>query len=359
MAGQQFSIRKNRLEKALYKGMQLLEDESIVCSKEEEAHFFFLPMIDSGAADWQWGRLRFGLELPLDGVCYLYAMAANDKEAEEILQDPQIEILDKKRYLSSRNSIRFINQSDVLLYEIEGRYLWIAMEIIGDDAAISDIAVWSREDSFDSFMKAFPEVYQEKNSFFHRFLSIFSSLYNDFEERISHMDELLDIDKAPQGLLEIYLKWLGIDADGGFLDREMLKVFLREAGTLIPYKGTKGSLERICEIFVGEKPVVLERGLMQQYIRGSDKGIYDLLYGSSPYDVTLLLEQMLDAHRKEQLLHLLRQFKPARCRLRLVFLAKSGVLDSYTYLDKNAVTFTQEEGRLDSTALHDGAIVLS
>ena len=70
------------------------------------------------------------------------------------------------------------------------------------------------------------------------------------------------------------------------------------------------------------------------------------------------MTNIVDEHRKEQLLHLLRQFKPIRCRLHILFLKPRGVLDEHTYLDWNAVTFSQEEGNLDASTLLDGAIIL-
>ena len=42
----------------------------------------------------------------------------------------------------------------------------------------------------------------------------------------------------------------------------------------------------------------------------------------------------------------------------MVFLEPAGVLDEHSYLDENAVTFTQEEGVLDVAQIADGTIVL-
>ena len=151
---------------------------------------------------------------------------------------------------------------------------------------------------------------------------------------------------------------MGIDVDGGFLEEEDLRTLLRESGELIKYKGTRKSIERICELLIGEKPIILERGLMQKYVRNSEQEIYDTLYGDSPYDVTLVMSNVVEEHKKEQLLHLLKQFKPIRCRLHILFLKRRGVLDEHTYLDWNAVTFAQEEGNLDASTLLDGAIIL-
>lgn len=355
MAGIQYSIKKNRLEKALYKGITHDAMGDRIYTKEEGDHYMILPALDSGVEDCQWGRIRFSMNLPENCVCYLYAAASNERTGEELLMDREIGLMDKKRFLSSITCLRFINKSDVLLYEIEGRYLWIAVEIIGEGVTIENMVVQAPG---DNFMQLFPEVYRQKNSFFHRYLSIFSSIYNDFDDRLTHQDALLDIEQAPAELLELYVKWLGIDVRGGFLEEKELRALLREARDLIQYKGTKWSIERICELLIGEKPVIVERGLMQRYVRGTEQEIYDRLYGSTPYDVTLLIGTIVDKKKEEQLLHLLRQFKPVRSRLHIVFLKDSGILDEYSYLDKNAVTFEQKVGALDLAQVLDGTIIL-
>ena len=97
---------------------------------------------------------------------------------------------------------------------------------------------------------------------------------------------------------------------------------------------------------------------MQRYIRRNERKLYDGLYGDSPYDVTLLLKHYVEERKKEQLLHLLSQFKPLRSRLHIVFLEPTGVLDEHSYLDNNAVTFTQSEGMLDAARIADGTIIL-
>lgn len=207
-------------------------------------------------------------------------------------------------------------------------------------------------------MQTFPEVYREKNSFFHRYLSIYSSIYNDFQEKLDMRSELLAIEEAPLSLLELYAKWLGIDVDGGYLGEDILRKLLLAAPELLRKKGTRSCIEQICMILLGEKPVIAERGRMQPYVRREEKARYDSLYGESPYDVTLFLQCYVEEKKKEQLLHLLRQFKPVRCRFHIVFLEPSGLLDEHSYLDKNAVIFLQEDGRLDAAQDADGTIIL-
>lgn len=355
MKGLTFSIKRPQLEKAFYSGMELLEDDTVVCGEGEGPFFWLSDALDSGMKDCPWGRLHFQMTLPANCVCYLYAAAANEAGKRELLTDSGIPILEKKRCLSDMRCLRFINRRDVLLYELEGRYLWIAVEMFGGGAVFSDFVVHVPG---DSFMQVFPEIYREKNSFFHRYLSIYSSIYHDFQDVLDHRANLLDVDKTPKELLEVFLRWIGIDVDGGSLQEELLRTLLREAPWLIRYKGSAKCIKHICRIFVGEEPTILERNLMQRYVKSTQKETYDSLYGESPYDVTLLFTIAVDGHKKEQLLRLLEQFKPIRCRLHILFLENRGILDTHTYLDRNAVVFTGEEGSLDVSTPADGVITL-
>lgn len=355
MAGFTYELKIPQLEKAMYHGMTLDEKGVISSDSQEFSHYVVFPVIDSGLEDCPWGRLKLKLSASSNSVFYIYAAAAADTVGHEMLYDPSISFEEKKKHLVGMKALRFVNKKDVLLYEIEGRYLYFIVEILGDSASFKDVVI---NVPGDNFMGAFPEVYREKNSFFHRYLSIFSSIHNDFQDQLDSRQDLLDIDKASKKCLEIYLKWLGIDVDGGFLDEEDLRTLLKETPELLKYKGTRKSIERLCELFVGEKPTILERGLMQGYVATDEQNLYDNLYGDSPYDVTLMMNAVVEEHKKEQLLHLLKQFKPIRCKLHILFLMDRGIQDEHTYLDLNAVIFSTQQGNMDESTLTDGAIVL-
>jgi phage tail-like protein len=183
-------------------------------------------------------------------------------------------------------------------------------------------------------------------------------MYNDFQEKLDHREELLDPEKAPEERLVLYAHWMGLELTGGYLDTEVLRTLVREAGELNRRKGTKSCIERICQIMLGETPKIVERSLLQRYVRTDNEEQINRLYGDSPFDVTLMIRTPVDEQKKKQLLLLLNQFKPVRSRLRMVYLQESGVLDGHTYLDQNALTFTQSDGVLDAGQLSDGTIVL-
>lgn len=354
MAGIQFTIGANRLDKSFFYGIEKDGENGIRCS-EEGMHYMILPLLDSGVADCPWGRISFQLDLPEDTVFYLYLCAVNEPIGKELLMNEEVGFTEKSRFLAENKCLRFINKKDVLLYEIEGRYLWIAIEIIGEGVKMSNMVVQAPG---DNFMQTFPEIYREKNGFLHRYLSVFSSLYNDFQYKIDHVEDLLEPEKMPVPLLEMYLRWFGIDVSGGFVQEETMRALLKEAAWLMANKGTRKCINRLCELFIGGKVVILERSMMNRYLNSGQKEIYNALYGDSPYDVTLLIDAKVELSKRRQLLHLIEQFKPLRCKLAVVFLEDSGVLDSYSYMDCNAHVFTNHVADLDDEQLMDGTVII-
>lgn len=362
--GMQYSIKNNRLKKALCQGFQI-RDDSLIVDREASRHLLILEALDSATEDCPWGRLCFDETFDSETVFYVYAFAQNEKN---FLHDGQVQeintfMLDedtpfevKKEFMKLAGVQRFIHKSDVLLYELKGRYLWIAIEILGDAGGqLSRLRVQSPG---DNFMQAFPEVYQNYGDFFHRYLSVFSTIYNEFQEQIDHRYQLLDLDQAPVELLNQYAEWLGVIVQGEFLSEDSLRALIKEAYLLNKYKGTRKAIQRICEIILGEVPVIVEKNQVNEYIRTSEAAVADRLYGSSVHDVTLLIKGYVDEKKRAQLLYLLRQFKPIRSRIRIVFLQEMGILDSYSYLDVNARTFEQQIGTLDDHQLMDGMVIL-
>lgn len=355
MAGIKYSIGKNYFKRAHLSGMHIEEGDTLCTDKDIETHTAVMPVIDSGIEDCAWGRLKYDQERDANAVVYLYLIASNERGLFDTLCDAGVPIDKKKQLVRAGGGLRVINRSDLLLYELSGRYLWIMIEVVGSYAKLGGIRAHAPG---DNFMATFPEVYREKNSFFHRYLSIFSSMYNDFQDQLDHREDLLDLAHAPQDLLLLYAHWLGLELNKDYFDVEVLRTLVREAGELSRMKGTKGCMERLCQLLIGETPQIVERSHLQRYVRLEERERIDRLYGDSPFDVTLMLRRPIDEKQKKQLLMLLGQFKPIRSRLRIVCLTDSGVLDGHTYLDENAVSFVQSDGMLDGGRLADGTVVL-
>ena len=124
-------------------------------------------------------------------------------------------------------------------------------------------------------------------------------------------------------------------------------------------KGTKKAIRTIAKIMLGEEVLLLEHNIMEDYLAGKERMDIAKLYGSSIYDVVMLVEHPVSELVKSQLMYLIDQFKPLRSRIHIVHLKSDGMLDSHSYLDMNARVFEVENGGLDENQIMDGVVTLT
>ncbi len=349
MAGITYSIRKNRFKEGSLRGLTIEEDGSLLLAEDTSIHMLFLKGLDSAIPGATWSRLSFSLDVPDNVTTYTYLFASdeeywyenNEAHSFDEYLTGEADVREKKLFLEKFKAKRTVNKTDILLYELQGRYLYIAMELSGTAAGIlKDMRV---ERGADIFHEAFPEVYRENNSVFHRFISVYNSLYNDFDKDITRLPDILDPDTCPKECLGIFLSWMGIELDGDFLKEGVLRTLAKEAYHLNRLKGTKTCLERLIQILLGERPLILEQNMIKAY---EEKGeiLGEAFQKGSIYDVNILIRKKLSERERFQLLFLIDQFKPIRARIHIIQLREGGVLDSNVYLDMNA----RVEGTVDA-----------
>lgn len=366
MPGRRYGIAANRLKKGSFDGFIYREDNSIETVASAYEHMFALNAIDGVDNDSNWGRFFMKLEIPQNVICNIYIYASNRKEIyynekvvniEEYLHDENNTIYDKRRFIKNTGWQSFIGMNDILLYGVCGRYLFLVVEIIGEGkTVISDMAVMS---DYEDFMEFFPEVYRERDSFFHRYIAIFGSVYHDFERDYQGIKDIFDLDKTPMVLLPVLAGWMGLDLTGNILDEATTRRLVKNAYDLNRMKGTRGAIERVTEIILGEKPTIIENNqLRESEKKGLVKDEVAKYYGDSRYDVTIMIHKNISDEKKVQYSFILNQFVPIRCRIHIVYLRDRSVLDEYTYLDVNAEIYEKSEAVLDSRVGIDNYITL-
>ena len=346
-----YSIKSNRIKSAYVQGFTYDSDGLLTLDESASEHHIFFRPLDGVIDGSEWGRISARLNASEEMVCYIYLLATDvtDVRTDEhglipiadMLCEPGISPYDKIRFMSEHGAKRLVNCEDAVLYDLEGRYLYIAIEMMGYGAASIDRIRVSAVG--DNFMDTFPQVYQERNSFFHRYLSVFSSIYNDISEQNEHLYEMLDLNTCSPELLEMYGSWFGIDLKGGFLEEDVLRQIVREAYTLNKLKGTRRGIERILTIILGEEPVILENRVQ----------------GGGVFDITILVNRKMTEELRHQLTFMVDQFKPLRTRLRILQMEHEAVMDGNSYLDMNAAIPADKQMILDEEALYDGAFVLT
>ena len=312
-------------------------------------HRVFLPGLDSARADCAWGRLSLQCSLGAESMLTVRAFASNQDRVirggetvriDELLLDPEVHCREKERLFTLAGGMERSGVRDVLLTEQTGRWLWLWLEVTGtEEGALENMRVYVPGDNFFS---TFPQVYQTDNDFLRRYLSIFSTMYQDFQEEIDGIPELLDVDTAPEAMLPMFASWLGLETDGTLFSPEELRRLLRAAPELLAAKGTRGAIEKAVKLFVEERVYVVERNLLSP-----DQQHSETLYGSTPYDFTVMLDRAMDEKLRLRLRFLIDQLRPARSRCRVIFLEECRGLDAFTYLDVNGAVLQNAPGSLD------------
>ncbi len=324
MAGKTYSIKRNRIKDAVLEGFTVQED-CLVADESVYRNIVIFKPIDSGKKDSEWGRFALKAQMESNMLITIYAIAVNVKLPEE--ETSQIDFF-KREGVQCTKGMR-----DVLLYSLEGRYLYLAITVEETGTCIlENMKVYQHG---DTFMEELPEIYRDRNSFIHRYMSIFSTVHGEFQDEIDGLDKILDLDTCPVELLPVYASWMGIEISSKFLPEKTLRTFVKELYTLTGYKGTRYALERVFQIILGEDVRIIEN----QNINFTGDIIEGLPYGKAergPFDVDVLVRKRLSETMYQQLLFLANQFVPARTVLHIDVLGESSVMDSGSYLDMNA-----------------------
>jgi phage tail-like protein len=139
----------------------------------------------------------------------------------------------------------------VLLDGIAETYLWLRLDF--------DVPAGAGTVSLDglrirypdrSWMDELPAIYREDPPSavqLRQFLAPFEALYGDIDEAIDGLPGLIDPATAPAAQLPELLSWLGFPPTAG-LDPQIQRDLLRQAGSLLMERGTRGALERMLAI---------------------------------------------------------------------------------------------------------------
>ena len=356
-----FVLNHSRLKRSLRQGFKLREDGSLLATEDTVHRFCILGRLDSNLPDCKWGRLAMRLELAGDMILTIRAFASNQPEfiqsgkvtsVDDFLLDDSVPAQRKEKLFGLANGVQYSGQRDVLLYGQEGRYLWLWLELDGvGTAKLSDLRVYAPG---DIFLDTFPQVYRNDSDFFHRYLSIFSSLYNDLDETIDSLATYIDLDTAPAAVLPVLAGWMGLELDGDLLTEKELRRLLRAAYPLLSVKGTRQAVEGIVKLFVEEPVYIVERNLLS----GAQQESGGSLYGDTPFDFTILINRGSDEKLRSKLQMMVEQFKPLRSRANIVFMGDCGTLDGFSYLDVNGAVLQNSPASLDESSALTGMYYL-
>ncbi len=307
---------------------------------------FISHALDSMEVDTVWHRCKIECSIPADASLNVAYFASNHNTLEykgmehnldEIIFTSLVDSREKEALLANRWQEIIVNGADFPLHKARGRFIWFKIELISYDGEKPEIKDIKIEFPLKPITDYLPEIYQRDEKSYdvlNRFLGIFQALMDDLDESIEDVSRYLDLEQVNLEFLYWLSSWLKID-NYHIWPEEKLRVLLRNASQLYQLKGTRFSIEKIVEMYTGEKPFIVESFAVEEY-RSS---LYKRLYGDNKYTFTVLVKEHLLPFSQHyiELKQVINSFKPAHTLLNLVVLRPYLLLDNYVYLGVNSV----------------------
>ncbi len=304
---------------------------------------FLTRIFDSGEREMIWHRLVISTEgCPDEDLrVTVYAcdkekmkLAGEETTINEVFDAPDLSLDDKLRAFSPMVKKRASGVSDILLHDVSGRYLWLLVEMYSpnDSAAkINDMMIYLPA---GSWIDKLPQIYRRSDKqghFLERYLGIFQTFYEELDAEIADVSNCFDPECAESDFLEMLSGWLNIN-DTSIWSQDQLRRLLLNAVKLYRMRGTKEGLSQLLELYLGEKPFIIEGFAVRQQTENKDEKALAAMYGSSPYTVTVLVKP---GHNLEIIRRLALEMLPASVELKLAELDPFIFLDNYAYLGVN------------------------
>lgn len=339
------------------KNLKHTENGLIYTAKNGEA--IFCPLsFDSQENGCTWHKVKMWIEVP-EGMYFEIFYFASDyksygedgKDLDMYMMDNSISDDNKEMYLKDfwkricENKKPIVNAEDALFINAQGRYLFIMLKMKynylkegSNSLTIKKIRIYYPRMSFLDYL---PAVYQEdpeSKDFLERFLSIFSTIYDEMEESIDNMAKNFDADTVEGDFLKWLSSWLAIAADDRW-DQNSLRELTKRAPEIYKIRGTKRALEKMIRIYTGETPIIIEFFQYKELLMDAEVAENLIkLYGDDPYTFSVLVRSacVKENHQKIAVKKILQEEKPAYTKARLIILKSSIELDEHTYLGINS-----------------------
>lgn len=344
------------------KDIQVTE-HGLVLVEGKESGSFFSRLLDSGEEGNQWHRAVIQSEGYGDDSIQFYFYCSDEAGAavdgrsycwEELLREEDIAVEKKRKAMKPYLAHVVQNPHDILLYHARGRYLWMEIRLFcqaGFYPRIRHMKIYAGNRSFLSYL---PAIYRTgtKEDFLGRFLGLFETVYQDFDEKIAASTRQLDPMSAEPEFLHWLAKWVGI-SNAHLWQDDKLRFLLEGIVRKNLIRGTREYMEYMVSAFTGERPFLLEYCDIEQY-RENETAYRSLrqLYAYGPYEVSVLVREQTVPTLREQhaLKKMIEDMKPAHIRVHLVIMRPGITLGQNAYAGVNSVLAAYERANLSGMA---------
>lgn len=187
-----------------------------------------------------------------------------------------------------------------------------------------------------------PELYLKAGSFTEKFLTIFTDIYGELEEKIDASAALYHPEHCPEEFVEWLGGWISVENMLLFPDgkkRELLLLSPR----LSRHRGTIRGLKELLELYCGAEVFIVECYHVRRYF--SSCGDLARLYEGGQFTVWILCSPTKS--KTDGLQEIIQAQLPANMTAKTKLLTNITELNNYCYLGVNSVLSGTRRGALD------------
>ncbi|WP_248926119.1 phage tail protein [Paenibacillus hamazuiensis] len=297
---------------------------------------YYSHALDSTVEGTEWHKVQLEADNPIETQIRIIYYATD----EEMTPDDWVRLSDTDEIAASASGPAIVNPRDALLFGAKGRYLWLKIELSGNEGQnplLRRLRVYFPRQSLLDYLPAVYQEHEASRQFLDRFLSLFATFFDELEYQIDRMAANFDAGAASGDFVKWIGTWIGISGEQHWTDSQ-LRRFIRRSPELYRRRGTRSGLESMLEIFIGEKPIIIEHFQLKSMREHAElKPIAERLYGGHPYCFHVLLKpEHADSESKRYVVErILQDHKPAFTEAKLIVLEPWMYLGMHTYLGVN------------------------
>jgi phage tail-like protein len=288
-------------------------------------------LFDSGEKNTRWYRIFTGFYLPENSNLDITVYCTDN---EEILYGDRLWKLDellaadmkndeKLKALEPIKKKKMKLASDILITDLTGRYLIFKIDSTMTGKQTPEINEMRIYFTPNMWTHELPEIFQaEKNGFLERYLAIFQTIQEEFEEKIDGNLKNYGAAAADYDFLKWLCSWYCM-TDVDLWTEDKLRYLLKNSYRIYQEIGTRKTMEEICTLYLGEKPEIIEYNQMDN---PDFKDIHQLGKKNifiHPNVFTIIVETQLTNIQQDAFHKIVAGCKPAHMEANIIFLQKN------------------------------------
>ena len=254
--------------------------------------YFLSKLYDAGKKGMRWYRLDSQLKIPANSRVTITFYVTDEETVEcdgklyeirKVLNE-RISLQEKKKIISTLERKTVKLQQDVLLAELQGRFLFFLVENLTGREQMPGIMRMKLYFQPNMWIQDLPEVFrQENNGFLERYLAIFQNIYEEMEEEIRGSSDQYSVHAQSYEFLLWLSSWYCM-TQPQLWTKEQLQYLLKNSYRIYKRLGTREIMEEICGLYLGEQPIIVEYHEAEKLNLGKDN------WSVNPYVFTIIIK---------------------------------------------------------------------